>query len=61
MKRGGGGAEKGEITGLIEEGWKDERLAPDCEFLSAKFDELLVETPSPGHLDSHCILILVAS
>ena len=48
MKRGGGGTEKGEMAGPIEGGWKVEGLAQDCEFLSVKIDEPLVETPSPG-------------
>ena len=48
VKRGGGGTEKGEMAGPIEGGWKDGGLAPDCEFLSVKIDEPLVETPSPG-------------
>ena len=44
MKRGGGGTDKRGI----ERGWVDVGLAPDCEFLSVKIDEPLVETPSPG-------------
>ena len=48
-KRGGGGTEKGEMTGPVECGWKIEELAPDCEFLSVEsVDEPLVETPFPG-------------
>ena len=35
VKRGGGGTEKGEI----EWGGVDVGLAPDCEFLSIKFDD----------------------
>ena len=44
MKRGGGGTEKGEMAGPIEGGRKVEGLAPDCEFLSVKFDDSLDET-----------------
>ena len=52
MKRGGGGTEKGEVTGSIGGGWEDEGFAPDCEFLSVEFDEPLVETPSLGQTTS---------
>ena len=48
VKRGGGGTEKGEI----EWGWVDVGLAPDCEFLSVKFDDSLDETLSLGQSTS---------
>ena len=58
VKRGGGGTEKGEMKGPVEEGLKVERLAPDCEFLSVEaVDKPLDETPSPeqstSFLSSH--------
>ena len=34
------------MTGPIVGGRKDDELASDCEFLSVKIDEPLVETPS---------------
>ena len=48
VKSGGGGTEKRGI----EWGLMDVGFAPDCEFLSVKFDEPLVGTPSLGQTTS---------
>ena len=48
MKRGGGGAKKGDDSGAAEFRMQDGVLTPDCEFLSVKIDDPLVGTPSLG-------------
>ena len=41
MRRGGGGAEKGDNSGQVVFGLEGGVLTPDCEFLSVKIDNSL--------------------
>ena len=52
MRRGGGGAEKGDNSGQVVFGLEGGVLTPDCEFLSVKIDDSRDETPSLGQTTS---------